>query len=102
MHRLEWIQSKIVERDALAKHCSAARALGKKVVFTNGCFDLLHRGHLDYIAKAADMGNLLVIGVNTDASVKRLKGEHRPILNEQDRTFQLAALLCVDMVCLFD
>lgn len=102
MQRVEWIQNKIMSRDALAKHCSAARALGKKVVFTNGCFDLMHRGHIDYIARAADQGNILVVGINTDASVKRLKGNSRPIMNENDRAFQVAALLCADAVCLFD
>ena len=100
MHKLEWIQNKIFSRDSLYKHCNSWRALGKKIVFTNGCFDILHRGHLDYLARAADFGNILVIGVNTDASVKRLKGDSRPLVNEQDRLFQLASLVYV--VCLFD
>jgi rfaE bifunctional protein nucleotidyltransferase chain/domain len=78
------------------------RAKGQKIIFTNGCFDILHHGHLDYLAKAADMGNVLVVGVNTDASVKRLKGPERPVTNENDRAFQLASLLCVDAVCLFN
>ena len=73
----------------------------QKVIFTNGCFDILHKGHLDYLAKAADMGDKLIIGLNTDSSVKRLKGETRPINNELDRAFQLASLLCVDSVCFF-
>ncbi|HYD22615.1 MAG TPA: D-glycero-beta-D-manno-heptose 1-phosphate adenylyltransferase [Flavipsychrobacter sp.] len=102
MHKLEWIQNKILSRDSLYKHCNSWRALGKKIVFTNGCFDILHRGHLDYLARAADFGNILVIGVNTDASVKRLKGDSRPLVNEQDRLFQLASLVYVDAVCLFD
>jgi rfaE bifunctional protein nucleotidyltransferase chain/domain len=75
---------------------------GQKVVFTNGCFDLLHRGHTDYLAKAADLGNKLIIGVNTDASVRRLKGSHRPIQDEESRLFILASLACVDAVILFD
>ena len=78
------------------------RSLGKKIVFTNGCFDILHHGHLDDLAKAADHGNILIVGVNTDDSVKRLKGSNRPLNNEQDRAFQLASLLCVDAVCLFN
>ncbi len=78
------------------------KSMGKKVVFTNGCFDILHHGHLDLIAKAADLGNILVVGVNSDASVKRLKGEDRPINNETDRAFQLASLLCVDAVYIFE
>ena len=102
MHKLEWIQNKIFSRDSLYKHCNSWRALGKKIVFTNGCFDILHRGHLDYLARAADFGNILVIGVNSDASVKRLKGDSRPLVNEQDRLFQLASLVYVDAVCLFD
>lgn len=102
MSKLQWIENKIFSKDALLHHCNQWRAMGKKLVFTNGCFDLLHRGHIDYLAKAADHGNILIIGVNTDASVKRLKGEDRPINKEEDRMFQLAALLCVDAVCLFD
>lgn len=102
MPRLEWIQNKIFGADSLEKHCNSWRALGRKVVFTNGVFDILHRGHLDYLARAADFGNILVVGVNTDASVKRLKGESRPIVSQDDRAFQLASLLCVDAVCLFD
>ena len=102
MHRLEWIQNKITERYALIKHCNSWRVFGKKIVFTNGCFDILHHGHLDYLARAANLGNILIVGVNTDASVKKLKGDDRPIVNEKDRAFQLASLLCVDVVCLFD
>ena len=75
---------------------------GKKVVFTNGCFDLLHRGHVDYLAKAADCGNKLIIGVNTDASVGTLKGPNRPIQDQQSRLQILASLQCVDAVILFD
>lgn len=78
------------------------KALGKKIVFTNGCFDILHHGHIDYLAKAASLGNVLVAGLNTDASVKRLKGAARPINNEQDRALQMAALMYIDAVCLFD
>jgi rfaE bifunctional protein nucleotidyltransferase chain/domain len=76
--------------------------MGRKIVFTNGCFDILHHGHLDLLARAADQGNVLVLGLNTDNSVKRLKGPERPVTNEQDRAFQVASLLCVDAVCLFD
>lgn len=75
---------------------------GEKVVFTNGCFDLLHRGHVDYLAKAADTGNKLIIGVNTDASVRKLKGAARPIQDEDSRMQILASLQCVDAVILFD
>ena len=75
---------------------------GEQVVFTNGCFDILHRGHADYLAKAADLGSKLIVGVNTDASVRKLKGEARPIQDEQSRLFILASLACVDAVILFD
>lgn len=71
-------------------------------MFTNGCFDILHHGHLDYLAKAAEEGNILIIGLNSDASVKRLKGEERPVNHEQDRALQLASLMLVDAVCLFE
>lgn len=103
MHKLQWIQNKILP-DALsiARHCSMWRSLGKKIVFTNGCFDILHHGHLDLLAKAADFGNILIVGLNTDNSVKRLKGADRPINSERDRAFQVASLLCVDAVCMFD
>lgn len=102
MSKLEWIQNKIHSREALAQRCHQWRVKQQRVVFTNGCFDILHHGHLDLLAKAADQGNILVVGLNTDASVQRLKGPERPITNEQDRAFQIASLLCVDAVCMFD
>ena len=73
-----------------------------KVVFTNGCFDILHRGHIEYLSKAADMGDVLVVGLNTDASVKRLKGEGRPVNHEEARALVLSSLSFVDAVVLFD
>ncbi len=75
---------------------------GWKVVFTNGVFDLLHRGHLDYLLKARAQGNVLVVGVNTDASVKRFKGKNRPLIGQEDRAFALCCLRCVDVVTFFD
>lgn len=103
MEKLQWIQNKIWSDDiVIRRHCNQWRTLGRKIVFTNGCFDILHHGHLDLLAKAADHGNVLIVGVNTDASVKRLKGDERPVNHEQDRLFQLASLLCVDAVVLFD
>lgn len=75
---------------------------GKKIVFTNGCFDLLHIGHIRYLNEARLQGDLLVVGVNSDKSVKRLKGEDRPIQREEDRLEILANLKSVDMVCLFE
>ena len=84
------------------RQCNVWRATQQKITFTNGCFDILHHGHLDLLARAADLGNKLILALNTDNSVKRLKGSERPITNEQDRAFQAASLLCVDAVCLFD
>lgn len=74
----------------------------KKIVFTNGCFDILHRGHVTYLNEAKKQGDLLVLGLNSDASVKRLKGESRPINNEQDRKFVLENLKCIDYVEIFE
>ncbi|HEY4644620.1 MAG TPA: D-glycero-beta-D-manno-heptose 1-phosphate adenylyltransferase [Bacteroidota bacterium] len=75
---------------------------GKRVVFTNGCFDILHRGHVEYLRKAKALGDVLVVGVNTDSSVRRIKGADRPVIDESDRVFVLAALASVDYVCLFN
>lgn len=102
MHKLQWIQNKIMDRLALQRLVHGWKTTGKKIVFTNGCFDILHHGHLEYLAEAADAGNYLVVGVNTDASVRKLKGPERPVNREEDRALQLASLLCVDAVCLFD
>lgn len=77
------------------------RDRGQKIVFTNGCFDILHRGHVTYLRAARELGDLLVVGVNTDASVKRLKGESRPINNEDDRAYLLESLACVDYIIKF-
>ncbi len=82
--------------------CKQLRAEGKKIVFTNGCFDLIHAGHLDYLSKAKAMGDVLIVGLNSDDSVKRLKGKMRPILMEPDRSFILSNLTPVDYVILFD
>ena len=76
-------------------------AKGKTIVFTNGCFDLLHKGHISYLNKAKELGDLLVLGCNSDASVKRIKGRNRPLVKEKDRAFHLANLKAVDYVCLF-
>lgn len=88
-------------REEIPAVIEAARA-GKKVVFTNGCFDLLHIGHVRYLQEARSLGDILVVGLNTDASVKRLKGPARPIQSESDRAQILAALACVDFTVLFD
>lgn len=102
MQKLQWIQNKILTREQMVRQCNVWRATGEKIVFTNGCFDILHHGHLDLLANAADKGNRLILALNTDASVQRLKGPERPITHENDRAFQAASLLCVDAVCMFD
>ncbi len=77
------------------------KAEGKLVVFTNGCFDILHRGHVEYLQKAKALGDTLIVGLNTDDSVRRIKGPDRPVVGEDDRAHVVAALAPVDFVCLF-
>jgi D-beta-D-heptose 7-phosphate kinase/D-beta-D-heptose 1-phosphate adenosyltransferase len=94
-------ESKILsERDLLAR-AEALRSRDKTIVFTNGCFDLLHSGHVRYLEEAKRMGDILVVAINNDASVRRLKGASRPIMGEGDRARIVAALQCVDYVTLF-
>lgn len=102
MNHLEKIQNKILNKDNLAEWVTECRAKGSKIVFSNGCFDILHRGHVEYLAKAADFGDEMLIGLNTDASVKRLKGPSRPINDEYARAIVLAGLEFVSAVVLFD
>lgn len=102
MNHLEKIQNKILNKDTLAEWVAECRAKGSKIVFSNGCFDILHRGHVEYLAKAADFGDEMLIGLNTDASVKRLKGPSRPINDEYARAIVLAGLEFVSAVVLFD
>jgi rfaE bifunctional protein nucleotidyltransferase chain/domain len=92
----------IIPRSELAQLGEALRAAGKRVVFTNGCFDVLHVGHLRYLQQARSLGDVLVVGVNTDAGVRRLKGPRRPVVPEEERAELLAGLACVDYVTLFD
>jgi rfaE bifunctional protein nucleotidyltransferase chain/domain len=79
-----------------------ARPRTQTVVFTNGCFDILHRGHVAYLTQARALGDRLIVGINTDASVRRIKGAGRPVVTQDDRAYVLAALACVDAVTLFD
>ncbi|MCL4502971.1 MAG: D-glycero-beta-D-manno-heptose 1-phosphate adenylyltransferase [Deltaproteobacteria bacterium] len=93
---------KVVSRGAAARWRKQLQAQGRKVVFTNGCFDLLHPGHVAYLEQARSLGDALIVGVNTDESVQRLfKGPGRPVTPEADRARVLAALACVDQVVLF-
>lgn len=87
--------------DGMRSQCGTQSA-PRKVVFTNGCFDLVHRGHVDYLSKARDLGDLLIVGLNSDDSVRRLKGDKRPISNQESRAMVLAAFSFVDYVVLFD
>lgn len=93
---------KIVTLEFLAPMVAQARANGLCVVFTNGCFDLLHVGHVDCLVEAKELGDLLVVGINSDASTRRLKGPQRPIVPERERCELVAALAVVDYVVLFD
>ncbi len=102
MKNLEVIHSRIFNRSNLMRQIAVWRFLKKKIVFTNGCFDLLHLGHITYLSEAADEGDVLIIGLNTDSSVRKIKGNSRPINNEESRATVLAALHFVDAVTLFD
>jgi rfaE bifunctional protein nucleotidyltransferase chain/domain len=102
MTKLDNIKSKIVDSQQAAKIVQQWQGKGDKVVFTNGCFDLVHRGHVEYMAIAANLGQRLVLGLNTDASVKRLKGDLRPLVDEQSRAILLAAFEFIDLIVLFD
>ena len=102
MNYFEKICNKILNKEGLAKWLDDCRKNGKKIVFSNGCFDILHRGHVEYLSKAAAFGDVMVIGLNTDASVRRLKGPSRPVNDEKARAFVLAGLECVTAVVFFD
>ena len=102
MSKLDIIKKKICTPEQLQANLNIWRFLGKKIVFTNGCFDLLHPGHIDYLSKAADLGDKLVIGLNSDASTSALKGPGRPITDQVSRSLMLASFSFVDAVILFD
>jgi D-glycero-beta-D-manno-heptose 1-phosphate adenylyltransferase len=94
--------NKLITRDEALEKVRAWQASGKKVVFSNGCFDILHAGHVEYLTEARKLGDVLLIGLNSDASVRRLKGPKRPVCAEADRAFVLSALRMIDAVTLFD
>jgi len=94
--------NKVTERNQVAALGDALRSNGKRIVFTNGCFDILHAGHVLYLQSAKALGDVLVLGLNSDASVARLKGPQRPIVNQEERSIVMAALEAVDYVCVFD
>jgi rfaE bifunctional protein nucleotidyltransferase chain/domain len=95
------MSAKIVGLEELSQRSKQLRAAGKKLVATNGCFDLLHVGHVRYLQRARALGDLLAVGLNGDRSVHELKGERRPVTAERDRAEILAALQCVDLVTIF-
>ena len=102
MKHLEKIYDKILDDKSLDKKLNLWREEGKSIVFSNGCFDILHRGHVEYLSKAADLGDILIIGLNTDDSVRRLKGPSRPVNDEKARAVVLAALEFVDAIMFFE
>ncbi|HZD54664.1 MAG TPA: D-glycero-beta-D-manno-heptose 1-phosphate adenylyltransferase [Candidatus Aquicultoraceae bacterium] len=91
----------MISRKAVSRTVARLRRQGMRIVFTNGCFDILHAGHAMYLRKAASLGDVLVVGVNSDASVRRLKGEGRPLQGAADRAYLLASLSCVSLVVVF-
>lgn len=101
MDKLQILKNKIFSLDNLLRNALVWRFRGDKIVFTNGCFDIIHRGHIEYLAQAASLGNRLIIGLNTDSSVSTLKGPNRPVNDEQTRAEILAAFGFVDAVVLF-
>ena len=102
MDKLNIIQSKIIDINNIESHLTYWNLKNKKIVFTNGCFDILHRGHIEYLAQAANHGDILVIGLNTDNSVRRIKGDSRPVQDQVARAMVLASLQFVSAVILFD
>ncbi|HEY9789173.1 MAG TPA: D-glycero-beta-D-manno-heptose 1-phosphate adenylyltransferase [Candidatus Obscuribacterales bacterium] len=93
--------NRILDRQDLARIAAEIRTQGKRVVATNGCFDILHAGHVRYLERARELGDVLIVGINSDDSVRKLKGANRPINSEQDRAEVLSALRCVDFVSVF-
>ena len=92
------IQGKIVSLSEAAEKASNWKSNGAKIVWTNGCFDILHYGHLAYLAAASDLGNKLIIGINSDQSIQKLKGSNRPVIDQKTRLLKIAAMQMVDLV----
>lgn len=102
MKKWNRVQDKIQDKEAIIKRLNIWRLKNDRIVFTNGCFDVLHKGHVQLLAKAADEGNRLIVGLNADASIKRLKGLERPIQGQESRALILASLQFVDAVVIFE
>ena len=96
------MKSKIKSSKKLARTLYALRSKGKKIVFTNGCFDIIHVGHVDYLSRARRLGDILVVGLNSDSSVRKIKGKNRPINKESDRAKVLSSLYFVDYITIFN
>ena len=101
MENLNSIKSKIYTLSELVEQSKVWRNNGEKIVFTNGCFDLVHRGHVEVLANTADLGDKLIIGLNSDSSIQNLKGKNRPIIDENSRALLLASLQFIDAIVLF-
>jgi len=102
MRNPSYLNTKLIDRSEALKRIAQWRTLGKTVSFTNGCFDILHRGHIFSLSQAAQEADYLIVGLNSDSSTKRLKGKDRPINDEQSRALLISSLLMVDAVVLFD
>ena len=100
--KLNKLKAKIFNIKDLSKILNEWRLNGDKIVFTNGCFDLIHLGHLEILARSADLGDKLIVGINSDMSIKKIKGNSRPIIEEDSRAKQLAAIEFIDAVILFN
>ena len=101
MKSIDSVRSKILDRQKLAGILEKYRNAGRKIVFTNGCFDILHRGHIEYLSHASDLGDVFIIGLNSDESVRKIKGENRPAVDEESRALTLAAFEFVNYIVLF-
>ncbi len=102
LNKLELIQNKIYNLETLSRLVNQWHMLSKKVVFTNGCFDIIHQGHNTYLLQAAEHGNKMIVAVNSDSSVRKLKGEKRPVVDQYSRAFNLACNTYIDAVIIFD
>ena len=102
MDKLDAVSSKIISGEQLAKTLALWRFKEYKIVFTNGCFDILHRGHVEYLSKAASHGDVLIVGLNSDSSVRSIKGESRPVQDQESRALILASLQFVTIVVFFE
>lgn len=102
IEKLKISQNKILKGEEIKSTLARWRFAGEKIIFSNGCFDIIHPGHMEYLSKARDMGTKLIIGLNSDDSVQRLKGENRPVMNQNNRALMLACMHFIDAVIIFD